>query len=153
MAIFPKIQSPCPYKSQLASVMDGDICRMCKRQVFDLSELRDEERLVFLKGCKEEVCVSYRLPVRTAAAAAMMVAAVAAPMAAAAEDASAAVAVEVYDLVVGGINDPANAEYVQVSDDVEVPDLPVVYEGAQSTAAAPANADGTTVPVSSPAAS
>ena len=34
MAIFPKIQSPCPYKGNLSDIMDGDLCRLCKRQVF-----------------------------------------------------------------------------------------------------------------------
>ena len=36
MAVFPKVQSPCPYKGQLSEIMDGDTCRLCNRQVFDL---------------------------------------------------------------------------------------------------------------------
>ncbi len=37
MAVYPKIQSPCHYKGNSSSIMDGDTCRMCKRQVFDLA--------------------------------------------------------------------------------------------------------------------
>ena len=31
MARFPKIDRPCPYKANLAAVMDGDFCTMCRR--------------------------------------------------------------------------------------------------------------------------
>jgi hypothetical protein len=31
MASFPKIQNPCPYQDNLAAIMDGDMCRMCRR--------------------------------------------------------------------------------------------------------------------------
>jgi predicted Fe-S protein YdhL (DUF1289 family) len=124
MAMFPKIQSPCPYKNQLASVMDGDMCRMCKRQVFDLSDMSAGERVAFLKGCTDKVCVSYKFPMRPVLAAAVAVAAVTAPMSAAACEPT-----EVpYEVVVGGINDPANVEYVQDAADSAIPELPVVYE-------------------------
>ena len=143
MPIFPKIQSPCPYKSDLAAVMEGDFCRMCKRNVVDLTAMDDGERLAFLAGCEEEVCVSYRVPVRAAiAAAALATAAVAHP--AAAQDA-AAPAVEIaadaqaipYDgeietITVGGIKDPRNAEMVEVDTDRSVPELPVVYEDEEA---------------------
>ena len=124
MAIFPKVQSPCPYKSNIAAYMDGDICRMCKRQVVDLSPMTDAARLAFMAGCEEEVCVSYRLP-RIAAAAAMAVMAVAAPMAAAAQDTE-----EVYidDLVMGGIKDLKNVQYIEDKADKAMAELPVVYE-------------------------
>src|SRR3569832_2468945 len=77
MAIFPKIQSPCPYKDNLAAIMDGDLCRLCKRQVTDLTAMSDDQRMAFMAGCTEEVCVSYRLPIRVAAAVAMAAAAAA----------------------------------------------------------------------------
>jgi predicted Fe-S protein YdhL (DUF1289 family) len=124
MAIFPKIQSPCPYIDRLASIMDGDSCRMCKRQVFDLTHMSDGERVAFMKGCSGEVCVTYKFPVRPAlAAAALAVAAIAMPQAAAACD--------VTEVVVtgGGIKDPANVQYVQTPVDTTIPELPVVYEG------------------------
>lgn len=133
MAMFPKIQSPCPYKNQLATIMDGDMCRMCDRQVFDLSGMSDGERVSFLNGCAEEVCVSYRFPVRPALAAAVLaIATIATPMAAAAQD------YDVVEIIVGGIKDTANIEYVQDAADSAIPELPVVYEdGATEQAAAP----------------
>ena len=124
MAIFPKIQSSCPYKSNLAAVMDGDMCRMCKRQVFDLTDMRDEERVAFMQACVGDVCVSYRLPIRPAlAAVAFAASAVAMPMAAAAQDDS-------YDIVVGGVRDLHNVKYVEIAADKAVPELPALYEDA-----------------------
>jgi predicted Fe-S protein YdhL (DUF1289 family) len=123
MAIFPKIDSPCPYKNQLASIMDGDYCRMCKRNVVDITEMSDGERVAFLKGCKDEVCVSYRLPIRPVLAAAVVIAAAVTPVAAAACEAT-----EVVTITMGGIKDPANAKYVQHPADSNVPVLPIVYE-------------------------
>ncbi len=123
MAKFPRIQSPCPYTNQLSSIMDGEMCRMCKRQVFDLSNMSDVERVAFMKGCTGEVCVSYKFPVRPVLAAAVMAAAMAAPMAAAACDATSVTVV-----VTGGIKDPRNVEYVQEPADNAIPDLPVIYE-------------------------
>ena len=124
MALFPKIQSPCPYKGKLSAIMDGDVCRLCKREVFDLTDMSDGERVAFMKGCSGQVCVTYRFPVRPAvAAAALAVAAIAVPTAAAACDATSETVV-----VTGGIKDPANAQYVQIPDSNAAPDLPVVYE-------------------------
>ena len=122
MALFPKIQSPCPYTDRFATIMDGDMCRMCKRQVFDLTDMSDGERVAFMKGCGGEVCVSYKVRVRPALAAAALAAlAIAAPTAAAAQ---------IEDVVVtaGGIKDTAHVEYVKAADDRGAPELPVVYE-------------------------
>ena len=131
MAFFPRIQSPCPYKSQLAFVMDGDMCRMCKRQVFDLSDWSDDERRTFLAGCSTEVCVSYRLPMAAAAA----VAALSLPSAAAAQSGVAAVqepAIQYEEpaiyITVGGIKDPGRAEFVEIADQSSTPELPVTYD-------------------------
>lgn len=154
MAFFPKIQSPCPYKSRLASVMDGDFCRMCERQVFDLTDLTDPERKAFMAGCGEEVCVSYRFGPAIAAAA---LAAAAVPTAAAAQDLGPAVpsaasiaastdaiaSLEDFEIFVGGIKDPANAEFVEGPADGAIPELPVVYEDAPAQQiAAPGAGDG-----------
>ena len=134
MAMFPKIDSPCPYKSRLASVMDGDMCRMCKRQVFDLSEMRDEERVAFMAGCTaDEVCVSYRIPLRPALAAAAMAVSALAPMAAAAQE-------QEMDIVVGGVRNPGHATFVTVAANHAAPALPVVYEDEGSSAKKPAEA-------------
>lgn len=142
MPIFPKIQSPCPYKSDLAAVMDGDFCRMCKRQVVDLDGMTDQGRVAYLAGCEEEVCVSYRLPFRPALAAAA-IAAFAAPTAAAAQEAVPAEAVaaeqavlddawaaggELIMITVGGIKDPRNVEFASDPADLALPELPVTYE-------------------------
>ena len=62
MATYPRIQSPCPYIDRLASIMDGETCRMCRREVFDLTAMSDGARFAFLDGCAGEVCISYRLP-------------------------------------------------------------------------------------------
>ena len=143
MPIFPKIQSPCPYKSNLAAVMDGDMCRMCKRNVFDLTAMDDGERLAFLAGCEEEVCVSYRLPLRPAVAAAALAAAsmsvpsiaqeAAAPAVEVASDLDAAAYDETEIITVGGIKDPRNVELVEVDLDSSVPELPVVYEDEEAS--------------------
>lgn len=136
MALFPRIQSPCPYKSRLSSVMEGDMCRMCNRQVVDITQMSDGERVALMQGCKDEICVKYTFPVRPAiAAAAIAVASIAVPTAAAA----CSDPVEVDTVIVGGIKDPANVQYVQAPDDKSVPEIPVVYEPkpagqAQSTA-------------------
>jgi predicted Fe-S protein YdhL (DUF1289 family) len=134
MAFFPKIQSPCPYKSQLASVMDGDMCRMCKRQVIDIGAWSDDERVAFLAGCETEVCVSYTLPLRPALAAAALAAA-ALPSAVAAQTVTPVAAAEAPEdsgieltVMVGGIKDPRNVEFVAAEDIANLPDVPVVYE-------------------------
>jgi hypothetical protein len=138
MAIFPKIQSPCPYKGNLSAIMDGAVCRLCERQVFDLSAMSDGDRVAFMKGCAGEVCVSYRLLLRPAlAAAAIAAAAIAVPTAAAAcSDATEVV------VFMGGINDPANVQYVKDTSSDAAPVLPVVYEGGQAPQAGQSAADG-----------
>lgn len=143
MAMFLKIQSPCPYKSDLSAVMDGDFCRMCKRNVVDLTSWSDEQRVSFLASCETEVCVSYRLPLRPALAVAAMAATVAA-LPAAAQDApvaqvaaveaapdAAPVPDEEMYIIVGGIKDPKNAQFIEDPADAKMPAMPVVYEDAQ----------------------
>lgn len=127
MAIFPRIQSPCPYRGELAAVMDGDFCRLCKRAVFDLTAMTDGERVGFLADCKTEVCVSYRLT-GAAAAAALAVGALTAPVAAAAQTAPTPELVDVEYIIVGGITDPDSVEFVETTADNAVPELPVEYE-------------------------
>jgi len=142
MAIYPRIQSPCPYNGQLSDILDDEVCRLCKRQVFDLTAMTDGERVAFMQGCTEEVCVTYRFPVRPALAAAVIAAAsVVLPTAAAAcQDAT-----ETSEtVVVGGIKDPANVQYVKDTSDSAVPVLPVVYESA------PAPEDKSATPKSGP---
>lgn len=147
MALFPKVQSPCPYKGDLSAIMNGDTCRLCKREVFDLTALSDDERFAFMKGCSGEVCVTYKFPVRPVLAAAVVVAAMAAPVTAAACDAT-----DVTVVVTGGIKDPANVKFVENPGDNAIPELPVVYDSAAGKQA-PSNApaDGATSISSRPA--
>jgi predicted Fe-S protein YdhL (DUF1289 family) len=145
MAKFPKIDSPCPYKADLAAILDGDFCRMCKREVFDLSGWSDGERIAFLKGCETEVCVRYTLPVRPALAAAALAAVVVGLPAAAQEPTviygDTAVPDEDYDMIiVGGIKDPKAVAMVEDPADASLPELPVVYDDApQPVTAKPAS--------------
>lgn len=130
MAKFPVIQSPCPYKANLAAVMEGDFCTMCKRTVTDLTAMNDDERVSFFAGCEGDVCVSYALPKKQAVAAMLAAAALAMPMAATAQEAPAAGAVEDYEMeiIVGGIKDPKAVKYIETEEDKAIPVLPVTYE-------------------------
>ena len=91
----------------------------------DLTNLSDQERVAFLKGCAGDVCVSYKFPLRPALAAAAAIAALGAPMAAAQD-----LDVEEAAIVVtaGGITDPANVEYISDNRDDAQPELPVVTD-------------------------
>lgn len=144
MALFPKVQSPCPIRSDLAGVMDGDTCTQCRRQVFDLTDLTDDQRVSFMADCVDEVCVSYRLPIRPALAAAAALATLAAPMAVAAQEAPAAEALGEIEVVVivGGIKDLSKVDYVDGAEALAASDLPVVYEDAEAQ-----GPDGAATPV------
>lgn len=142
MAIFPKIQSPCPYKGDLADILDGEMCRLCSRRVHDLTGLSDQERVALIQGCSEDICVSYAIALRPAIAAAMSIAALGAPMAAAAQEFDSEEAIIV--ITAGGITDPGNVEYVSNADEASTPELPVVYEGRQPEQARPDSADTAT---------
>ena len=146
MALFPKIQSPCPYKGKLSDIMDGDVCRLCKREVFDLTAMSDGERVSFMASCSDQVCVSYR--VRPAiAAAAIAAAAIVMPTVAAACD-----TVEYETVMVGGIKKPAEVQFVHLGEsagDRVIPVLPVVYEDA-APAQAPVKSAGSGAPTITP---
>ncbi len=61
MALYPKIQSPCPYKNNLSAIMRaGDALLHVQASVFDLSGMSDNERVALITGCKDEICVSYK---------------------------------------------------------------------------------------------
>jgi predicted Fe-S protein YdhL (DUF1289 family) len=132
MPLFPKISSPCPYRSDLSAIMDGDHCRMCKRQVFDLTAMSDGERLAFLAGCEEEVCVSYSIPIRHALHAAAVAAAIAAPSAAAARAAPPPPPPHPVVTVAGGLAPPPQVQMVEVPPAVDSEeDLPEVYDSPE----------------------
>jgi hypothetical protein len=134
MARFPVIQSPCPYKDNLSAILDGDACRMCKRQVHDLSAMSDEGRVAFFAGCNgAEVCVKYEVRMPKGLARIAMGAAVAAmPLPLAAQEASAAPQeVEAYEdmeIFVGGIKNTRSVDYIDSETDLKTPELPVIVE-------------------------
>lgn len=133
MALFPKIESPCPYRDNLSAIMQGDTCRMCKREVFELTHMSDDQRSSFLKNCTGEVCVSYRLPLaKSLAAAAITSSAVLASAGAAAQSADSLYCYSDEDMViiVGGLRKGSEAEILDT--DISLADLPVVYENAES---------------------
>ena len=75
MPLFPNFRRPCPYQANLAAVMEGDWCRMCKQQVHDITEWSEPDKAALLARCAtEEVCVSYRVPITSALAAATLAA-------------------------------------------------------------------------------
>lgn len=133
MTFNPKIDSPCPYKDNLSAIMDGDFCRMCKRNVFDLNGLSDQERRTFLASCASEVCVSYTLPVKkiaaiTAAAALLTPLPLAAQTSSAPDGAMADLYEGDFVIVVGGIKDPKATAKFEQSQDKNLAELPVVDE-------------------------
>ena len=119
--------------------MDGDTCRMCKREVHDLNGMSSAERRAFLKACSGEVCVSYKVAAGAMIAfGALAAGAVAAPAASAQTDPN-----EVFTVIVGGIKDPANTVLIEDEADEAIPELPVVFEPAAKpeTAAKPTPQD------------
>ncbi|MCW3846121.1 hypothetical protein OF829_02650 [Sphingomonas sp. LB-2] len=74
MPLFPKIERSCPYLDRLDEAMDGDFCRMCKRNVYDLTGMTDPQRAAFLAACGGDACVRYTAFVRPAVAAALVAA-------------------------------------------------------------------------------
>ncbi len=117
---------------------------MCDRQVFNLDGMTDAERMRFMQSCKDEVCVSYSLPLRSmAAAVALSAGAIAMPAAAqdklidvdtvpvVVEDLEwCADELELIEIIVGGIKDLDNVEYIDTEEDLEIPELPVTIEDA-----------------------
>jgi predicted Fe-S protein YdhL (DUF1289 family) len=143
MGLFPKIQSPCPYKENLSAVMDGDFCRMCKRNVVDLTAMDDAGRLSFLAACETDVCVSYSLPVKRAAKAAIIATAavslsslpLAAQEATPAHDMASEENFDDMAIIVGGIRpDHEIAEMNTAEDaaDKAMAELPVVYDDVEA---------------------
>ena len=74
MTPFPPIQRPCPYLDRLDAVIDAGFCRMCRRDVHDLTAMDGRERADFLAACGGDACVSYTMNVKPALAAALIAA-------------------------------------------------------------------------------
>jgi hypothetical protein len=78
MTSFPQIDKPCPYVDRLDSVIDGGFCRMCRRDVHDLTEMDEGELTAFLADRGAHTCVTYKMDVKPALAAALIAASAAA---------------------------------------------------------------------------
>jgi hypothetical protein len=74
MTPFPQIQHPCPYLDRLDAVIDAGFCRMCRREVHDLTAMDGRERADFLAVRGGDACVSYTMSVKPALAAALIAA-------------------------------------------------------------------------------
>ena len=74
MTPFPQIQRPCPYLDRLDAVINAGFCRMCRREVHDLTAMDELERTAFLAACGGDACVSYTMNVKPALAAALIAA-------------------------------------------------------------------------------
>ena len=74
MTPFPRIQGPCPYIERLDTIIDGGLCRACRREVHDLTAMNARQRTDFLKGCGGDACVSYTMTAQPALAAALIAA-------------------------------------------------------------------------------
>ena len=135
MSLFPRIQSPCPYKGKLSDIMDGDICRLCHREVHDITELSSAARQALVAGCSDEICVSYRLPVKSALAAMALGASMAAPAHAQVDELLATNLAEpesgeycYEEIIVGGLKKPGEVEWLTADLDTDLPEMPVVYD-------------------------
>lgn len=130
MSLFPKIESPCPFRDDLSDIMNGDVCSQCERQVFDLTAMPESDKAAFLGACSGEVCVSYKLPIgRALAATAMASATLMSPVLAGAQSTD-----DLYCnsddmvIIVGGLRKGNEAELVTFEPNETLDDLPVVYE-------------------------
>jgi hypothetical protein len=147
MARFPRIQSPCPYKGDLADIMVGSMCQLCHRDVIDLTAMSDSERYALVSGCAEEICVSYRVSAKTVIAAAALGAGFGMSGLAHAQIAEPTEAVyaeddaELIPIIVGGLRAPDQAVWVDTDKPEGMAELPVIEEAdeqAQEVAVEPA---------------
>ena len=67
MALFPKIDQPCPLGSDELKRINGH-CGRCNKTVHSLDGMTDEQRLAFVRNVKGPLCVSYSIPERRHAA-------------------------------------------------------------------------------------
>ena len=74
MPPFPPIQRLCPYLDRLDEVIDAGFCRMCSREVHDLTAMDARDRTDFLAARGGDACVSYTMHVKPALAAALIAA-------------------------------------------------------------------------------
>jgi hypothetical protein len=153
MSLFPRIQSPCPYKGKLGDIMDGDICRLCHREVHDITDLSSAARQALVAGCSDEICVSYRLPVKSALAAMALGASMATPAHAQVDELLATNLAEpesgeycYEEIIVGGLKKPAEVEWLTADLETDLPEMPVVYDDEPAATTSKASTAETTAP-------
>lgn len=129
MSLFPKIQSPCPYKGKFSDIMQGNECRLCKREVVDITDMSVAERKDFLASCETEVCISYKVGAKSALAAMAMGAAAVPTAAAAQDDTDPENTVEYVEdhgdygvIIVGGMRKPQEAKWLEAVEVVTAKD-------------------------------
>ena len=158
MSRFPIVETPCPYKGDVADILDGGRCTLCKCEVHDLTAMNDGEREGLVRSHSGKMCVSYRLDARRAAVAAALGASVVAVPAAASEGAhphaqpgeeadaveelatnvDLAAEDEVFYIIVGGLRKPEEAKFVSYAPEDKAPAakpaMPVEYDDAPAKA-------------------
>lgn len=135
--MFPPIESPCPLQSIQFPSTGNFNCSACKREVHDLSRMSTDERDVFLRSCSGKVCVSYKVKrsvnqlKRSAIAGLFLVSASGLALPAAAQVGD-ALAEDMDEIFVGGIELPPHFEQVddakQTAEDKNLQLIPVVEE-------------------------
>ena len=159
MALFPKIDSPCPLRWKEMPSAERNFCTLCQRKVHNLDGMTTAQRSDFLAGCSGEVCVAYTVPRRRsavpAAAGLGLAAALSLSPALAAETPAAMSPLQgtaqtlipiapkadcdtpettkeepEMVIVMGGVRDPGAAQLVLESPDSGQPELPVVATDA-----------------------
>lgn len=142
MGLFPLVQSPCPYKGPLSDILEGDVCRLCQREVHDLNLLDEAARVALVAGCRDEICVRFSVPRGSALAVAMGAMAVAGPALAQDSATPAAPAAELREIavdidqppeeeiyiIVGGLRHPGKARWHSDRPAAKGRELPVIEE-------------------------
>lgn len=59
MALFPKIQSPCPYPGKLDDIVTAGRCSLCDKVVHDLTSMSDDQRRHLVESNSGNLCVRY----------------------------------------------------------------------------------------------
>jgi hypothetical protein len=149
MSRVPVITSPCPLRWASMPQAGKDHCGRCDRQVHNLDGMSAARREAFLAGCSGKVCVAYTVNAkrrtRNVALGAGLLAALVVPATALANDEAigyvplpagemgavdtgTAQDEEVWEIMVGGVDDPRNARWadeaeVEASDALAEPEV------------------------------
>lgn len=135
MALFPRIDSPCPLSADEQWAIDGR-CARCDKHVHALNEMNSAQRPDLLAAASGPLCVSYKVSAAQALRMSGVGFAMAATLVAAtgiAAEAPVYPADEAdyekleFIIITGGVDDPADAAWI---DDSDLPELPVLVESA-----------------------